>query len=119
MATGSLVGSVCYENVSLATDAYFAGLPASSIVDASGSLVRVFFQSVSGVWYQQKTTTDSAGVTVLNYSVVAPVPSFSLCYSPSEAFADGQLVGWAFCGLLVIVVFVRMAKLFFPGNGHF
>lgn len=111
MATGALSGGVCYESLSLATDSYFSALPPSSALDAAtGITTQNSLVNTAGVWYRQQVSVSSAGVSSLVYSVPAVSPTFPACYAPSEAFADGVNIGWAFAACMVIIVFVMAGK---------
>lgn len=108
MATGSLAGGVCYENVSLATDSYFAGLSPVSYYTSAGDLITTSYVQVSGVWNAQQTDLSAAGAFSIIYTVAAPVPSFAPCYAPSESFADGVTIGWALALVFGVVFFARI-----------
>jgi hypothetical protein len=111
MSTGSLVNSICYENVSLATDAYFSALPVSQVVNPNTGITLVTsYVNVSGVWNVQQQSIDTSGNQTLVYSVVAQVPGFPSCYAGSEAFNDGNLIAWALVAVMVIVLFVSMLR---------
>lgn len=111
MSTGTLSGGVCYESPSLATDAYFSAFPPSSALDAvTGVMTHNILVNIAGVWFRQQVSVSSAGVSSLVYSVPAVLPVLPSCYAPSESFADGVNIGWAFSACMVIVVFVAFGK---------
>lgn len=111
MATGSLVGGVCYDTLSLATDAYFSGLPVLSVLSANGVVLTTsHFKDVAGDWNVKQVSTDAVGVQSIVYQVVEFAPPFSSCYSPSESFADGIDIGWIIAAMCVAVLFVKVAK---------
>lgn len=111
MATGSLVGDVCYETVILATDGYFSGLPVQSVLSASGVLLTTeHFKDVAGNWNLKQVSMDALGVQSVIYQVAVSPPPFPACYSASESFNDGMMIGWAVVGVMVLVVFVVAVK---------
>lgn len=110
MATGALSGGVCYESLSLATDAYFSALLPVSYIKSTGAYTTVEHVYNAGVWKHYSYTTSSTGVVTTDYLIVATPPVFPACYSPSEAFADGVNIGWAFAACMVIIVFVMTGK---------
>lgn len=111
MSTGSLAAGVCFENVSLATDAYFSGLPPLSSYVSGSYVFSPKYESVGGVWSLQSYASPvGGGGMFLNSSVAVPVPLFPACYAPSESFADGVNIGWSVAGVLILVVFVYMAR---------
>lgn len=115
MATGSLVGSTCLDNVSLAADSYFSSLPVVTfpavVNGVSGSYVSSF-QFVSPDWVNVISQQTLNGLSPVS-SAVAAAPNFASCYSSTEAFSDGVSAGWAFAGVLTIVLFVSVAKRLF------
>lgn len=118
MSTGSLAAGVCFENVSLATDAYFSGLPPISSYVVGSVLYSPKYEKITGVWKTQFYASPVAGGSSwLNFSAVAPVPPFPLCYSPLESFADGVNIGWAVAGVLILVVFIYMARAAMVSRG--
>lgn len=111
MATGSLVGDVCFETVILATDTYFSGLPVQSTLSVSGVLLTTeHVKDVAGNWNLKQVSTDVVGVQSVVYEVVVFPPPFPACYSASESFTDGMLIGWAIVAVMVLVLFVSAAK---------
>lgn len=107
MATGSLVGGVCFETLSLAADDYFSGLPTNSVLSASGVLLSTsHYKDVSGDWMQKQVSTDVLGVQSVVYQVVVSPPPFPACYSPAESFADGVDIGWAIACVLALILLV-------------
>ncbi len=111
MATGFLVGSTCLENSSLAADTYFSSQPVVTFLSANKVLTQdSYINPSSGVWDLQQVQFNSAGSLSVNYTVSAVPPVFPACYAPSEAFADGVNIGWAFAAVLVIVLFVSSVR---------
>ena len=111
MTTGFLVGSTCLENASLAADSYFSSQPVVTFLSANKVLTQnSYINPSSGVWDLQQVQFSNSGFMSVNYTVAASSPIFPACYAPSEAFADGVNIGWAFAAVLVIVVFVSAVR---------
>jgi hypothetical protein len=102
VSTGSLANGVCFETAALAVDAHFAGLPPFSY--PSGTQVfTVSYSNLNGVWSQDVWGSMSGSAnTWLNSTTLAPVPSFPVCYAPSEQYNDGLSIGFALVSLMIL-----------------
>lgn len=118
MSTGFLVAGVCYETASAAADSYFSSKPVLSRFDAvAGYYISLSYEKINGVWNQVSTASGAGWSNPYTAPVVVVPPVFPACYAPSESFADGVNIGWAVAGVLILVVFVYMARAAMVSRG--
>lgn len=114
MATGWLVNGVCFESPAEAQNAFFSSQPVLSHFDTvAGFYINIYFELIGGVWMRSSTASGANWSNVYAPSVPAPIPVFPACYSPSESFADGLAIGWAFAACMTVVFFVMVGRRFF------